>query len=133
MANLYSDIVTKLKELEAMNQIEPTYGRDLNDPNHFDNIMERQNKLMDELKVLAKANQTIVGRTVRFPMADSYAWYVVTKVSKTTATLTWVKYCDAWQDDRIGYENTIKLDYVTQKIHGEDAMEAYFSKKTQTV
>ena len=127
-------IIAKLKELEALNKIEPTYGYDLKDPNNFDNIMDYQNKLMDELKVLARANKTIVGRTIRFPMADSYALYVVTKVSKTTATLTWVRFCDAWQDDRIGYENTIKLDYVTKKINADDSMEEYFNKyNTQTI
>jgi hypothetical protein len=128
------NIEVKIIALLAFNNIDifDSFAKYKNDPLHFDNIMKTQENLMEELKVLAKANKTLLGRTLQFPMADSYALYVVTKVSKTIATLTWVKWCDAWQDDRLGYENTIKLDYVTQKIQSEDAMEAYF-KKTQTV
>jgi hypothetical protein len=132
--NLFSDIVVKLKELEAMNEIEPTYGsfgKVSDDPNNFDNIMERQETLMDELKTIARAHNTLLGRTVRFPHADSYAVYVVTKVNKTSVRLTWVKFCDAWQDDRIGYEANIDINYVSQKIKGEDALEEMFARNRE--
>ena len=50
----------------------------------FDAKMERQDELMNELEVLAKEANTLVGRVLRFPMADSYALYVVTRVYKKT-------------------------------------------------
>ena len=126
---LYSDIIVKLKELESMNEIEPVFTFGSKDTNSFDNIMKRQKNLMDELKTLARANSTLLGRTVRFQMADSYALYVVTKVNKNSVRLTWVKYCDGWQDGRIGYESNIDINYVTQEVKREDALARMFAEK----
>ncbi len=129
LSRLTSDIIVKLKELEAMNKIEPVYQWGSNDQNSIQNIMKRQEKLMDELKTIARAHNTLLGRTIKFPWADSYAIYVVTKVNKNSVRLTWVNWCDGWQDDRIGYEGNIDIDYVRQKVKGEDALEELFSKK----
>jgi hypothetical protein len=74
----------KIKELLHYNHVAPVYTFGSTAENSFDNIMKSQEKLIDELNVLAKANKTILGRTMRFPMADSYALYVVTKVNKKT-------------------------------------------------
>lgn len=128
---LYSDLIVKLKELEAMNNIEPVYMFGSNDPNSLDNIMKRQEKLIDELKTLAKQHNTILGRTIKFPMADSYALYVITKVNKSTAQVTWLKYCDAWVDDRLGYRGSLSIDYATRDVRGQDALEEMFSRKRQ--
>jgi hypothetical protein len=128
---LYSDLIVKLKELIAMNDIEPAYNWGSKDPNAIDNIMKRQDKLMDDLKTIARAHNTLMGRIIKFPMADSYALYVVTKVNKRTVTITWVRYCDAWQDDRIGYENNIDIHYVTQRVRGEDGLEEMFAKNRE--
>jgi len=128
-------IETKIKELLAYNDVEPVYdftvkGRNNStNPLDFDNIMKTQENLMDELKTLARANNTLLGRTMRFPMADSYALYVVTKVNKTTVEVTWVKWCDAWQDDRLGYQGSLSLQYATQNIKGRDALDELFSRK----
>jgi len=124
-------IETKIQELLAYNEIEPTYGsfgKTSDDPNDFDNIMKTQERLMDELKVLAKARCTLLGRTMQFPMADSFALYVVTKVNKTTVQLTWLKWCDAWQDDRLGYRGSLPVDYASKQIYGRDKIDALFSK-----
>jgi len=86
----------------------------------FDDKMERQNKLMEELGALARANKTYLGRTYRFPMADSYALYLVTKINKTTAQLTWLDWCDAWQDDRIGAQGNLPLSYIKRQFDFDD-------------
>lgn len=124
-------IQNKIKDLLRYNDIEPTYGsfgQKSDDPNDFDNIMKAQEDLMDELAVLAKAKNTLLGRTMRFPMADSYALYVVTKVNKNSAQVTWLRWCDAWQDDRLGYRGSLPLSYVSQHIRGRDALDAMFAK-----
>lgn len=126
---LYSDIFTNLKELEDMNEIEPIYKWNSDEPNSIKNIMKRQDSIMDELKLLAKKHNTLLGRIIKFPMADSYALYVVTKVNKTSVRLTWVNYCDGWQDDRIGYESNIDINYVRDKVSGEDIIEEFFTNK----
>jgi hypothetical protein len=91
----------------------------------------RQDQLMNEIKVLAKANKTLLGRTIRFPHADSYAVYIITKVNKKTVRLTWVNYCDGWQDDRCGLEANMDIRYATQKVQGEDNLDKIFSSRNQ--
>lgn len=87
-----------------------------------------QNKLMDEIKELAKENNTLLGRIVKFPHADSYAYYIVTKINKVTVRLTWLDYADAWIDDRCGYECNIDYSYVQETINGEDQLDYSFRK-----
>jgi hypothetical protein len=53
-------------------------------------------------------------------MADSYALYLVTKVNARTVQLTWLKYCDAWVDDRLGYKGNISRDYVQKQKNFDD-------------
>lgn len=130
---LFSDLIVKLNELVAINKIEPVYTFGSNDPNSLDNIMKRQEKLIDELKTLAKQHNTILGRTIKFPMADSYALYVITKVNKNTVQVTWLKYCDAWVDDRLGYRGSLSFDYASRDVRGQDALEEMFSRKRQNV
>lgn len=130
---LYSDLIVKLNRLVAINKIEPEYKFGSNDPNSLDNIMKRQEKLIDELKTLAKQHNTILGRTIKFPMADSYALYVITKVNKNTVQVTWLKYCDAWVDDRLGYRGSLSFDYASRDVRGQDALEEMFSRKRQNV
>jgi hypothetical protein len=118
-------IKAKIEELLKFNDIEPVFGkRGSTDPNEFDNIMKRQDELMDELKPLARAKNTLMGRIVKFQMADSHAVYVVTKVNARTVQLTWVRYCDAWQDDRVGYQSNISRDYVQKQINFSDWWES---------
>ena len=118
-------IKQKINELLAYNYIEishPDYMK------KFDEKMASQETIMDELKVLAKANNTILGRTIQFPMADSYALYLITKVNKKSVVLSWVEYCDAWQDDRLGDKGTIDYQYAFDKVKGVDRMAELFSK-----
>lgn len=123
-------IQQKIKELLAYNNIEPIYEfteRNEN-PNGLMAIMERQETLLNELRVLARKNCTILGREIKFQMADSYAVYVVTKVGEKHCEVTWVRWCDAWQDDRLGTQGLLDTAYVMQKTKQEDAMELLFSK-----
>jgi len=125
------ELKAKIQELLAYNEVEPVYDfaeRGKN-PNSLDNIMKRQEKLQEELDVLAKAKNTILGRQIRFPMGDGYAVYVITKVNKKSVEITWVKYCDAWQDTRAGYQSLLNFDYANQQVKGRDKLDEMFSKK----
>lgn len=118
-------INAKLQELLKFNDIEPVYGkRGSTDPLDFDNIMKAQDTLLKELKTLARANKTLLGRTVKFQMADSYAVYVVTKINASTVQLTWVRYCDAWVDDRTGKQGNISKSYVQKQADFDDWWES---------
>jgi hypothetical protein len=91
--------------------------------------MDTQEVIMNELKALAKANKTLLGRIIKFPRADSYAFYVVTKVNKRSVRIDWLDFCDAWIDDRCGKAAMLGIDYARQQIHGEDVLDEMFSKK----
>ena len=93
----------------------------------FDARMKRQEELIDELRQLAIENNTLIGRQVKFQMADSYAVYVVTKVFKNQVQVTWIDWCDGWVDDRLGYQGNLPLDYVQQVVQGEDKLRVLFS------
>lgn len=88
--------------------------------------MKSQDDLMNELKTLAKANKTLLGRIIRFPYADSYAVYVITKINKKTVRIDWVDYCDGWQDDRCGEAANLDIRFATQKIRLEDRLDGLF-------
>ena len=119
----------KIKELLAYNDIEPEYSYGSDSQNSLDKIMKRQEAIQNEIDALAKDNDTILGRQIKFQMADSYAYYIITKVNKKTVEITWVKYCDAWQDDRAGYQSLLNFDYANQQVRGQDALAEMFSKK----
>ena len=83
---------------------------------------------MDQLKALAKANNTIVGRVIALPHADGQALYVVTKATKTRATLEWINWIDNWQDDVLEGGGTVALKWAVDKIGWRDNMDQLFSK-----
>jgi len=91
--------------------------------------MKLQDKLMSEMETLAKQEKTLLGRIIRFPMADSYAVYVITKVNKRTVRILWLDYCDGWIDPRCGKEANLNLEFATSTVNGRDALDKLFSKK----
>jgi hypothetical protein len=119
----------KIRKLLAMNDIELVYTWGSDDPNSIDKVMKRQEQLQEEIDELARANDTILGRQIKFPMGDGYAYYVITKVNKRSVEITWVKYCDAWQDSRAGYQSLLDFDYANQQVRGQDKLAEMFSKK----
>jgi hypothetical protein len=121
-------IQNKIAELLKVSAVEADYTKG------FDALgekMDKQELLMEELEELAKAQKTILGRTIRFPHADSYALYIITKINKNKVQLDWINWCDAWVDDRCGYRSDIDLAYATSNVRGQDAMNELFgnSKK----
>lgn len=121
------EIENKIKELLKVSS--PNLVGDKDFLSKFDAKMKAQEKLMTELKELARANNVLLGRMLRFLCADSYAYYVITKVNARTVHVKWIDYCDGWQDDRLGVEGTINLSLASAKIDQEDAMDKLFSKK----
>jgi hypothetical protein len=90
--------------------------------------MRQQDGMIKVLAVFAKISKTLLGRTMQFQYADSYALYVITKVNKKTVELTWVDYCDGWVDDRIGKKGTVSLKYAEETVYGRDRLDACFAQ-----
>lgn len=120
------EIKAKIKQLLLLSKTEPKAGEKF-----FDNLtakMQQQEKMWNELKVLARANNTILGRIIKFQHADSYAVYLITKVNKRTVRLDWLNYCDAWVDDRCGYACLMSYDYANEQIKSVDYLDELFSE-----
>lgn len=89
----------------------------------FSARMKKQEQMLGELRQLARKYNTLLGREVRFQMADSYALYIIIEVRKRTVVLAWVNYCDAWVDPRTGYHGTVNLAFAQKQIAWDDAMQ----------
>ena len=125
------EIKKKIQELLDFSNTEPEKGKD-----YWDKLnakMKHQDVLIAELLTLARANKTLLGRTIRFRMADSYALYVITKLNAKTVQLTWLDYCDAWVDDRVGKQGNVALSYAKKQCDFDDMWAAQIAKKKENV
>jgi hypothetical protein len=113
-----NEIQSKIKELIALS----------NKPYDFDGIqdkMEKQDKLMNELTVLARKNKTLVGRNVRFNVADGDAVYVVIKENDKSVKVTWIDYCDGYVEMFLGQGTaTMKMSMAKAYTNFEDTLES---------
>lgn len=91
--------------------------------------MKKQDEMLAEIEALAKANNTLLGRNIQFPHADSYAQYIIVAVRPRTVVLAWFDYCDGWVDDRVGYVGSVPLKWATQHVAGRDHMAEIFAKR----
>lgn len=121
------EIKNKIKELLQLNSLQRESHKAYRE--FIIRKMKRQEALFNELKVLAKKNHTILGRIVKFPQADSYAVYVITKVNKHTVRLELVNFCDGLVDDRCGETCNANIDYINNLIRGYDILDNIFSEK----
>ena len=113
----------KIKQLLSANVETGEVTRDI-----FE-LMDYQDSLMVECEKLAKEKGTLLGRIIRFPMADSYAYYIITKVNKKTVKLNWINYCDGYMNKRIGEEGLIDIQYALDDVRGQDMLSEIFKRK----
>lgn len=115
------ELQLKIQELISISQKEASGWDEL------EAKIKEQDKLIDELKAMARANKTFIGRTLKFPMADSYALYVITAVLKGNVRVQWLDYCDGWQDGRLGNAGNVAINYASGVLNLEDYLD---TKKT---
>jgi hypothetical protein len=123
---IFAETLTPIPMQELKNKI-ATFLAFSNKPDSslpFLEKIKKQDEMLGELNQLARKNNTLLGREIRLPMADSYALYIIIEVRKRTVVLAWVDYCDAWVDARVGYKGTISLAFAQQKVAWDDAMQA---------
>jgi hypothetical protein len=87
---------------------------------NFERKLKKQESLIAELIVLARAQKTLVGRILKFPRGDGYALYLITSQGKKTVQLKWLDYCDRWVDDRCGYACRMSINYAQSQINFND-------------
>ncbi len=118
-----------MKEIEMLIKDFLLYSSTANAGGGWEGIKEKlskQDKYIYDLKELAKQNNTLLGRIITFPMADSSAMYVITKINKKSVRLTWVDYCDGWVDSRLGKLGSVNMWYAKQMIDNQDMIEKIF-------
>jgi hypothetical protein len=114
---------------EKMNELLKVSSQEIPRKDYFKGMtakMKLQDALMDEIKFLAKKLKTLRGRIIQFPRGDGYALYMVVKTGRRTARVEWIDYCDAWRDERVDRNPELPLDYVAQKVNGQDALAKIF-------
>lgn len=119
---LYSDIIVKTKELLKLNNKQPI---------GWDKLKvhtKTQNDLMDDIQETARHFNTLLGRIIKFQMADSHAIYIVTKTNKRTVNVHWVDYLDGWQDSRLGIEGKLDIEFVLDYAMRDDKINKLFKK-----
>lgn len=81
--------------------------------------------ILEEIKELAREEDTLVGRTVQFQVADSHAVYIVTHVleNKGQVVVQWVQYDECYIDNRLGNMGTLELKYIQSQIEWTDKLE----------
>ena len=122
------EIQTKIKELFLLALILSDYDNPDWIKNHDKAIKDMEAKV-DELKALAKANRTLLGRVIYIPHADGSAMYVVTKINTKTVRLEWCNWIDGWQDDVLEAGASVAIAWAKQKIDGRDRLDELFSQK----
>ena len=100
---------------------------EINGWDEMEKKLKEQDELMKQIETLRLEHNTPLGFVLRFPHADSYAYYIVSKVYRKNAIVSWINYCDGWQDDRLGEGGEISLKYITEKIKESMALKRLFS------
>ena len=85
-------------------------------------------KLCEEDKI-AKENNQLVGRYIREPFADGYAYYKIVKENKKTVRIKVVTGIgDDWVIPYWGESATVNKDYIIDKIGYQDKLAELFSQ-----
>lgn len=122
-----AEVEPRMRKLLALNV---PFNWDKHTGKEFDIRWRKQEDLIQEMEKHAFNANSMTGRTVKFPMADSYAVYLVTRVNKTTCQLQWLDVGDGWQDDRLGEKGSLPISYVHDHICGQDKMRELFGTKS---
>jgi hypothetical protein len=96
-------------------------------------IIENSNKNLEHLRAIdavAKQRGELLHRFFDLPVADGKAYYQITRVTKTKATVT---LCDGicldnYADHILGEESTLDLKKATQLVTSRQALEDLFDR-----
>ena len=111
------EIKKKIQELLALNAD--------NDYKNFEDRYNKQEKFFGELTALARKNKTLVGRILKFGVADGYAAYVILKENKKTVKVHWIDYVDGYCQWGLGDgESNILKSQAQASCNFEDYMDS---------
>jgi len=112
---------------------------DMGKYNHKTREWENQDELhqyvqgqFKEAKALSEAlgDEFKPGKLFNTPVADGYAYYVVTKVNKKTCDIEWRGFClDRWQDPVLGMGGRFPRENIEQQVRRMDGLKKLFAAK----
>jgi hypothetical protein len=87
----------------------------------------------EKAQKLSNESPTLVNKIFRVGVADGYACYIVTAVTKTRATIERRKFCmDDWADQYLGYGGTFNRDRIEDMVDWEESRFKFFEKAKET-
>jgi hypothetical protein len=91
----------------------------------FDDYQKRENKFIDDLKQFCKQRNSgeYIGEVIKFPVADSYALYMVASLSPIE--LIHLPLMDAWE---FQYIDRLTAQDIKEKIDNEKKLAKFFGK-----
>jgi hypothetical protein len=89
----------------------------------FDDYQKRENKFIDDLKQFCKQRNSgeYIGEVIKFPVADSYALYMVASLSPIE--LIHLPLMDAWE---FQYIDRLTAQDIKEKIDNEKKLAKFF-------
>jgi len=117
------EIQKKIKELVDLSNIASDNWDKIGE------VMDKQEKLFEELTAMARKKNTLLGRIIKFGVADGEAVYVIDKVNKKTVRVNWIDYCDGYKQYGMyeGHSN-MNINEAKGLIHFEDVMNSLKNK-----
>lgn len=91
----------------------------------------RKTKEMETRDLTSKSSNSLVGRYIREPFADSYAYYEIVKENKTTVKIKHIAIGDAWTIPYWGKSATVKRVYAVQNVKARDFYSSIFNERTK--
>ncbi len=86
---------------------------------------------------LARENNTILGRVIRFPVGNSYALYLISNIRNDKVDIVWINYGfglqDGLKDDRFTEYGEISLEYAMSKVQEEEALGDFYVNNLYTL
>lgn len=91
---------------------------------YLETALEKAQKKSDSVEGFGK------GKLFSVPVADGCAYYVVTRVTKKTATVEWRGFHpDRWSDHVLRGGGTFPREAIERLVGREDSLRAFFSRK----
>jgi hypothetical protein len=114
-----------MKVADALN-----FSKQTTNPGMSWDKMQENFRTLERLDAEAKAQGQVLGRYVRQPYADGYAYYQVTAINGTRATVEVVGGIgDDWVLPNWGQKSTTTLAVVEKMVGSRDALARLFAKK----
>jgi len=92
-------------------------------------VLEARHRAMVEKDAQAKAKGTMVGRFIREPCADSYAFYEIVKVNKKTVVIQHLDVYDGWTIPYWGKRATIDIRFAQENLAYRDNLERLLAER----